>query len=68
MMKRGISLVLESDIGASFSALVYRELRDGTGASRLDYAACWRADNEKLRAESLLKLLPSCYTSTFLGR
>ena len=29
----GISLVLESDIGASFAGLVYRELRDGAGPS-----------------------------------
>lgn len=34
-MKVGISLILESDIDANFSGLVYRELRDGTGR------ACW---------------------------
>ena len=32
-MRLGISLVMESDIGASFAGLVYRELRDGAGPS-----------------------------------
>lgn len=41
----GISLVLESDIGANFSGLAYRELRDGTGPSRIGFSAIWRADN-----------------------
>jgi len=30
----GVSLVTESDIGASFSGVVYREIRDGTGPRR----------------------------------
>lgn len=33
-MNTGISLVLESDIGANLADLVYQELRDGAGASR----------------------------------
>lgn len=36
-MGLGISLVLESDAGANFSGLVYRELRDGTGPSRIGF-------------------------------
>jgi DNA-binding transcriptional LysR family regulator len=34
MMKLGVSLVLESDIGATLSGLAYRELRDGAGPAR----------------------------------
>jgi DNA-binding transcriptional LysR family regulator len=68
MMKLGISLVLESDIGANSSGLVYRELRDGTGPSRLDYSAYWRADNENPVLDSFLKLLSSRYPPTSLGR
>jgi DNA-binding transcriptional LysR family regulator len=68
MMKLGISLVLESDIGANFSGLVYRELRDGTGPSRLDYSAYWRADNENPALDCFLKLLSSRYPPTSLGR
>jgi DNA-binding transcriptional LysR family regulator len=33
----GVSLVTESDIGANFSGLTYRELRDGTGPSRVAF-------------------------------
>ncbi|MCP3380282.1 LysR family transcriptional regulator [Bradyrhizobium sp. CCGUVB4N] len=40
-MKAGISLVLESDTGAIFADLVYRDVRDGTGPSRFDFSAYW---------------------------
>lgn len=43
-MGMGLSLVIESDIGASFAGVVYRELQDGTGPSRLDFYAHWRDD------------------------
>ena len=58
-MKVGVSLVLESDIGANFSGLVYMELRDGSGPSVLSYSACWQNDNENPALETCLKLLPS---------
>lgn len=60
-MRAGISLVLESDIGANFAGLVYRELRDGTGASRFDFSAYWRADNESPALDAFLKLLSERY-------
>ncbi|UPT91971.1 LysR family transcriptional regulator [Bradyrhizobium barranii subsp. apii] len=60
-MKLGISLVLESDIGASFAGLVYRELRDGTGPTRVDFSAHWRADNDNPALDSFLKLLAERY-------
>jgi DNA-binding transcriptional LysR family regulator len=59
----GVSLVTESDIGASFSGLVYRELRDGTGPSRIGYSAHWRADNDNPALVSFLKLLGERYPS-----
>ncbi|QOZ77936.1 LysR family transcriptional regulator [Bradyrhizobium sp. CCBAU 53351] len=62
-MKLGISLVLESDVGASFAGLVYRELRDGTGSTRFDFSAHWRADNSNPALKSLLKLLAERYPS-----
>jgi DNA-binding transcriptional LysR family regulator len=62
-MKLGISLVLESDIGASFAGLVYRELRDGTGSTRFDFAAYWRADNDNPALGGFLKLLTERYPS-----
>jgi DNA-binding transcriptional LysR family regulator len=57
----GISLVTESDMGASFAGLLYRELRDGTGPSRIGYSAHWREDNDNPALTSLLKLLGERY-------
>jgi DNA-binding transcriptional LysR family regulator len=66
-MKLGISLVLESDVGASFAGLVYRELRDGTGATRFDFSAHWRADNENPALDGFLALLAERYPSLTSG-
>jgi hypothetical protein len=57
----GISPVLESESGPNFSGLVYWELRDGTGPSRIGFSAVRRADNEKPALENLLKLLAERY-------
>lgn len=62
-MKLGISLVMESDIGASFAGLVYRELRDGMGPTRVDFSAHWRAGNDNPALVSFLKLLAERYPS-----
>lgn len=62
-MELGISLVMESDMGANFAGLVYRELRDGTGSSRIDFSAHWRADNENPVLDGFLKLLSERYRS-----
>ena len=65
-MKVGISIVLESDVGANFSGLVYREVRDGTGPSVLSYSAYWQHDNENPALETFLKLLCERYPSRCL--
>ncbi|MCP3387753.1 LysR family transcriptional regulator [Bradyrhizobium sp. CCGB12] len=62
-MKAGISIVLESDIGANFSGLVYRELRDGSGPSVLSYSAYWQNDNENPALKTFLELLCERYPS-----
>ncbi|KJC50625.1 LysR family transcriptional regulator [Bradyrhizobium sp. LTSP849] len=62
-MGMGLSLVMESDIGASFAGLVYRELQDGTGPSRLDFYAHWRDDNENPALKRFLSLLTERYPS-----
>jgi DNA-binding transcriptional LysR family regulator len=59
----GVSLVTESDMGASPSGLIYRELRDGTGPSRVGYSAHWRADNDNPVLSSFLKILGERYPS-----
>lgn len=60
-MELGISFVMESDTGASFAGLVYRELRDGTGSSHMDFSAHWRVDNENPALDGFLKLLSERY-------
>jgi len=59
----GISLVLESDMGANFSGLVYRELRDGTGPSRIGFSAVWCEDNENPALANFLTMLSERYPS-----
>ncbi|SED23795.1 LysR family transcriptional regulator [Bradyrhizobium erythrophlei] len=63
-MGLGVSLMLESDAGASFDDLVYREIRDGTGSSRIEYSAQWRSDNENPALQSFLQLLLERYPSS----
>lgn len=59
----GVSLVTESDVGASFSGLIYRELRDGTGPSRIGYSAHWSGDNDNPALANFLKMLGERYPS-----
>ena len=59
----GVGLVTESDTGASFSGLIYRELRDGTGPSRIGFSAHWRANNDNPALATFLKLLGERYPS-----
>jgi DNA-binding transcriptional LysR family regulator len=66
-MKAGISLVLESDMGANFPGLVYRELRDCSGPSRFDYSAYWRTENENPALGVFLKMLGERYPSPRLA-
>lgn len=61
-MGLGVSLVMESDSGASFAGLVYRELRDGAGSSRITFSAHWRVDNENPALSGLLGLLSERYS------
>jgi DNA-binding transcriptional LysR family regulator len=67
-MRVGISIVLESDIGANFSGLVYRELRDGAGSSTLGYSAHWRDDNQNPALAAFLKVIAEGHPSLSLGR
>lgn len=64
-MGLGLSLVLESDTGANFSGLTYREVRDGAGPSRLEFAAAWKEDNESAPLRDFIKLLAERYPASF---
>ncbi len=66
-MRFGISLIMESDIGARFAGLVYRELSDGIRPSYLNFSAHWRGDNENPALNGFLKLLAERYPSPVTG-
>ncbi len=55
--KRGVSLICESSSGNMLADVVYREIRDGNGPSRLGYAAYWRRNNENPTLKRFLSLL-----------
>ena len=57
----GVSLVAESDIGVNFAGLTYREVRDGTGPTQVNYSAHWRKDNDNPALANFLKLLSERY-------
>lgn len=59
----GISLVLEADVGANFTGVVYREIQDGSGPSRMGFNAYWRKDNENPALTRFLDLLAERYPS-----
>jgi DNA-binding transcriptional LysR family regulator len=60
-MDVGVSLIMESDVGAMLPGLVYKELRDGTGPSRIDFHAFWRTENENVALRRFLELLEERY-------
>ena len=65
-MGLGISLAMESDVGANFAGLTYREIEDGAGPSRLGFYAYWLGDNENPALHRFLKLLAERYPSPSL--
>ncbi|WP_426411668.1 LysR family transcriptional regulator [Bradyrhizobium ganzhouense] len=60
-LELGISLVLEADVGANFTGVVYREIQDGSGPSRMGFNAYWRKDNENPALTRFLDLLAERY-------
>jgi DNA-binding transcriptional LysR family regulator len=58
----GVSLVTESDVGVGFAGLTYREVRDGTGPSRVGFSAHWSEDN----TNPALKSFWRCWASAIL--
>ncbi|MDH2398397.1 LysR family transcriptional regulator [Bradyrhizobium sp. SSUT18] len=62
-MGLGVSLVMESDVGATFAGLTYREIQDGTGPSRMGFYAHWQKDNENPALQRFLALLSERYPS-----
>lgn len=64
---RGVSLMCEACIGASYAGVVYREARDGTGSTRIGYCAYWRDGNENPALRNFIRLLEERYPSVANG-
>jgi DNA-binding transcriptional LysR family regulator len=59
----GVGLTTEASLGANFGGVVHREVRDGTGSTRVSHSASWRHDNGNPALASFLKLLRERYPS-----
>jgi DNA-binding transcriptional LysR family regulator len=59
----GIGLTIEASLGANFAGVIHREVRDGTGPTRVSHSAHWRQDNENPALAGFLKLLRERYPS-----
>lgn len=54
---RGVSLMCDACMGASYAGVVYREARDGNGSTRIGYQAYWRDGNENPALQNFIRLL-----------
>lgn len=59
----GVSLLCEAGIGANHAGVVYRDVQDGQGPSRISYAAHWQANNTNPVLVHFLSLLGERYPS-----
>jgi len=58
---RGVSLMCEAGMGASYAGVVYREARDGNGSTRIGYRAYWRDGNENPALRNFIRHLEERY-------
>lgn len=56
---RGVTLTCESSAGNSISGVVFREVRDGNGSTRVGFVAYWRGNNDNPALKQFLVLLQS---------
>ncbi|WP_089172919.1 LysR family transcriptional regulator [Bosea sp. AS-1] len=54
---RGVSLMCEACMGASYAGTVYREARDGNGSTRIGYRAYWKDCNDNAALRYFIRLL-----------
>lgn len=57
----GILLALEGATGGTFPDIVFREVHDADGPTRLSFRACWRNENTKPALHTFLGLLRQRY-------
>jgi DNA-binding transcriptional LysR family regulator len=59
--KRFISIASEASQGVPWQELHFREIYDGNGPARLDYALYWREDNDNPALKRFFKLIEERY-------
>ncbi|WP_136616124.1 MULTISPECIES: LysR family transcriptional regulator [Mesorhizobium] len=59
----GVSMFCESGIGANYAGVLYRDVQDGNGPSRISYTAYWQRHNDNPALANFLKLLEERYPS-----
>lgn len=59
----GIGLTLDASLGANFTGVVHREVRDGAGLARISLSASWRENDENPALTNLLELLRERFPS-----
>jgi DNA-binding transcriptional LysR family regulator len=57
----GIALMLEGATGTTFPGVIFREVHDVDGPTRLHFRACWRQTNTNPVLHSFLNLLRERY-------
>ncbi|MCK1655342.1 LysR family transcriptional regulator [Bradyrhizobium sp. 149] len=62
-MGLGFSVGMESDLGATFAGVVYRELEGEIGHARIQFYAQWRADNKSPVLKRYVELLTERHRS-----
>jgi DNA-binding transcriptional LysR family regulator len=60
-MKLGLGLMLESDVGVRVPSILFKELRDGTGATRVEFSAFWHEANNNHALKTFLQVLHERY-------
>ncbi|MEP9356415.1 LysR family transcriptional regulator [Xanthobacter sp. KR7-65] len=56
-MGRGVTLMCEACVGASHDGVIYREVYDGNGATRIGYSALWEHSNDNPALRNFIRLL-----------
>lgn len=56
---QGITVLCESGSGSAVSGIVFREIRDGNGPTRVGYVAFWRHDNDNPALTQMIAFLRS---------
>jgi DNA-binding transcriptional LysR family regulator len=67
-MEFGLGLMLESDAGIRIPSMTFKELRDGSGPTRVGFSAFWRETNANPALLSFIALVDERYQSLPSGQ